>query len=708
MRLSELEASPQESPKEPPVKKESVRLSQLPTSGETPEFETAYKAGAKYFPETPLPQILAPTVAAGAGELVKGAGSALELVAPETGKKVREYGRGFVSGVQKGQPLGGIAGQIGSYAIPFTAAQKGVQALRGGQAATSSLGRAAEFGAAGGATGFATTHGSPEERTLAGALGGLGAGGFSIAFDVATKGLKYVSDTLRKAYGGDVKRLTEDLRSYATKRSGHEADLAKKLADEAEGKVAQAGVQAGEAESRAAVAEAAAGRQGRAVGTEYGRLPGVATKEEAGRMKPIPESNEATGTSLKGYAQQYIDLGKDSRRIVADKNFTSALNESRTKEASGQFVQNEKSFAAVTNYLDSQLKVVTDPTVRSQLELMKTALTKGAPINLSEGERRAFALRNNIELEKAPHSITLDPTFEGLEIMRRRIGDAAFGVPQDGYQAISQKMARETYDKLSTAMRDFSPSFSKYLSDYTAMSEPLRVAGSRVGKALVDKQLHGEGANYAVVAAEDIPARVFKNRENYGALLDALGGNKELAESAAKKYFVSQIEKLSGDPKKLENFIRDNRAMLNLTNARPVVEGYLSQAKTLTGREAAGTARAKSERATAEQLRGAKVDPKQAQLSQEFEKLQSDFITARTPGEVSNLYGSLADKLLRNKSINQKQYQEMNLEANKILNSIADSEEAKRNILGAAWRAFAGTGVPGAAVFTAIKSQGKR
>ena len=685
MRLSELEASPQESPKEPPVKKESVRLSQLPESGETPEFETAYKAGAKYFPKTPLPQILAPTVAAGAGELAKGAGSALELVSPEYGKKLRDYGGGFVAGVSKEHPIQSLIGQAGSYAVPFTAAQKGIQAFRGGQAATSSLGRAAEFGAAGGATGFATTHGSPEERTLAGALGGLGAGGFSIAFDVATKGLKYVSDTLRKAYGGDVKRLTEDLRSYATKRSGHEADLAKKLADEAEGK--------------ASIAEKFTGKQAEALETQYGKLPGVAAKEEAGRMKPIPESSDIIGTSLKDVVQKNVDRLKSERSVKAEQNFTSALNESRTKEASNQFIQNERSFGAVTSYLDGQLKVVTDPTLRGQLELMKTALTKGAPTNLSEGERRAFALRNNIELDKAPKSITLDPTFEGLEIMRRRIGDAAFGVPQEGYQAISQKMAREIYDKLSTSMRDFSPSFSKYLSDYKAMSEPLRVAGSRVGKALVDKQLHGEGANYAVVAAEDIPARVFKNRENYGALLDALGGNKELAESAAKRYFVSQMEKLAGDPKKLESFLREERTMLNLTNARPVVEGYLAQARTVTGRESRRTEISKSARATEEQKKN---------LAQEFEKLQSDLITARTPGEVAQLSDLLASKLLKNKSIDSNQYQALKLESNKILNTISDSEEAKRNILGAAWRAFAGTGVPGAAVFTAIKSQGKR
>ncbi|CAB4184485.1 hypothetical protein UFOVP1627_26 [uncultured Caudovirales phage] len=695
MRLSEIEASSQEAPKEPSVKKESVRLSQLPASEETSEFETARKAGEKYFPKTPLPQILAPTVAAGAGELVKGAGSALELVAPETGKKVREYGRGFVSGVQKGQPLGGFAGQIGSYAIPFTAAQKGVQALRGGQAATSSLGRAAEFGAAGGAAGFTTTHGSTEERTLAGALGGLGAGGFSIAFDVATKGLKYVSDTLRKAYGGDVKRLTEDLRNYATKRSGHEADLAKTLADQAERQVGQAGVKAGEAESRAAVAETAAGRQARAVGTEYGRLPGVATKEEAGRMKPIPASEESVGDRIRTAVDSVYSRLKEVRNTNAEKNKAAAFGEALAKEKSGLRVDETDSFKTAIKAIDDALinpetKLANVPVqeVRNQLTQVKTAL-QGRQVDPTTG----------IVVGKPV-------SFEGLELMRRNLNDRAYGLPAEGFDAIGQQQAGKLAKSIEGIMEEFSPSIRTFLSQYKKDSAPLQIFKTKTGK-IFEEQLPGV-KGYAKVPSENIPDRVFKNREGYQGLIEALGNNRQLAEAEAKRYFVSQMEKLAGDPKKLEGFIRDNRTMLNLTNARPVVEGYLAQARTLTGREAAGTARAGAERKTAEQLRKTTADPKQAQLAQEFEKLQSDFITARTPSEVARLYESLATKLLRDKSIDSNQYQAMSLEANKILNTISDSEEAKRNILGAAWRAFAGTGAPGAAVFTAIKSQGKR
>ena len=665
------------------------------SSSESPEFRTAREAGEKYFPKTPLPQILAPTVAAGAGELAKGAGSALELVSPEYGKKLRDYGGGFVAGVSKEQPIQSLIGQAGSYAVPFTAAQKGIQAFRGGKAATSSLGRAAEFGAAGGATGFATTHGSPEERTLAGALGGLGAGGFSIAFDVATKGLKYVSDTLRKAYGGDVKRLTEDLRSYATKRSGHEADLAKTLADQAERQVGQAGVKAGEAESRAAVAETAAGRQARAVGTEYGRLPGVATKEEAGKMKPIPASEESVGDRIRTAVDSVYSRLKEVRNTNAEKNKAAAFGEALAKEKSGLRVEETDSFKTAIKAIDDALinpetKLANVPVqeVRNQLTQVKTAL-QGRQVDPTTG----------IVVGKPV-------SFEGLELMRRNLNDRAYGLPAEGFDAIGQQQAGKLAKSIEGIMEEFSPSIRTFLSQYKKDSAPLQIFKTKTGK-IFEEQLPGV-KGYAKVPSENIPDRVFKNREGYQGLIEALGNNKQLAEAEAKRYFVSQMEKLAGDPKKLEGFIRDNRTMLNLTNARPVVEGYLAQARTLTGREAAGTARAGAERKTAEQLRKTTVDTQPAKLAQEFEKLQSDLITARTPGEVSRLHESLAEKLLRDKTITQQQYQEMIRQATNVLKSVADTEEAKRQILSASWRALAGTGAAGAATYLGVKSLGER
>ena len=93
---------------------------------------------------------LGPMVVGGVGELLKGGGAAIELVAPETGKKVREYGRGIVGAVNERYPISGTIGEIGSYALPYGLATKGIQALRGAPA-VSTLGRAAEAGGAGGA-----------------------------------------------------------------------------------------------------------------------------------------------------------------------------------------------------------------------------------------------------------------------------------------------------------------------------------------------------------------------------------------------------------------------------------------------------------------------------------------------------------------------------------------------------------------------------
>jgi len=308
-----------------------------------------------------------------------------------------------------------------------------------------------------------------------------------------------------------------------------------------------------------------------------------------------------------------------------------------------------------------------------------------------------LALRQNTTLDQIPTKINLPPTFEGLEIMRRRIGDAAFGAPQEGYQAIGQDLAREIYGKLSDSMKQYSPEFSKYLSDYAKFSEPLRVTGSRVGKALVDEQLHGKGANYAVVAAEDIPKRVFKNRESFGALVDALGGNKQLAEAEAKKYFAAEMEKLASDPKKLEAFIRDNRTMLNLTNARDMAESYIARASAFAKRGEAAKTRVGAERDFA---------PKKAGLAKDFAKLESDLVSAQTPQEIAGLHETLAKKLLNEGTINQQQYRTMLQEATRVLQTVKDTNQAKQQLLGLTWRSVGG-GLVGAGAYMGIKKFGE-
>lgn len=720
MRLSEIE----ETKTEPSGK--TMRLSEIKETA-APEGESElYRKTYRALSEAKLPEgktaVVGPMMAAGAGELARGAGALTQLVAPETGKKISDVGRAVVDVTKERYPIAGTVGQFGSYIFPYRAAEKAVTKVLP-RALTPEgklvLGREAQIaGAAGAATGFALSEDDMRGRTINAALGGMLGMGATYGGALVSKGYDWTKKTLTDAFGGDARRLSESLRAYSSMLTGSEARAAKKMADEIEREAATkvAGAERGAAKAgeAAATAERAAGRAERQVESAYGELPGVRTEKEAGRFKPIPVSEQSVGQRLKDVVKNFVDSIKSRRGELAEKNFSDALSAARKQEADGKFVQGTSEFRKVTDYIDGRLKVITDPAIRRELETIKTAITKGVPVELSEGERRVLALRSNVTLDQIPTKINLPPTFEGLEIMRRRIGDAAFGAPQEGYQAIGQDLAREIYGKLSDSMKKYSPEFSTYLENYSRLSEPLRVTGSRVGKALVDEQLHGKGANYAVVAAEDIPKRVFKNRESYGALVDALGGNKQLAEAEAKKFFVGQMEKLGGDPKKLEGFIRDNREMLRLTNSIDMAESYLARASAFARRAGAAEARSAEELARAKDIEAlskqeSAASRKEAErlkdVSTEFSKMESQMKAARTPDEIARLHDAAASRLFKEGKITQAQYDDMLAQGREVLQKVADKQQAIRSLLNLTWRSVGG-GLIGAAAYGGVRYYG--
>ena len=616
-------------------------------------------------PEDGKTRIVGPALAAGAGELIKGGGAAIGLAFPETGKKISDVGRGIVEETTSRYPVVGRIGEFGSYVYPYGIAQKGIQALRGGKEAATTLGKAAEAAGAAGVTGYVTTPGEQKDRALAAALGTTLGGTFSLAGSVASRGYNYTKDLLNKAFGGDAKRLADALRDYSTRRTGAEAEAAKKLA--------------AEAEQRAGIAETAAGRQERKAEAAYRELPGTKTVEEAGRFRPIPESEQSIGDRLRQQADRVLNELKAIRSRNADKIKGEAFSEALAKEKAGQKVSDTAAFkdamASIQKALvnpETKLANVSIDAVRSQLQQVKRALDP----------------REEIEgvIVGRPAS------FEALETLRRFLRDRSYGLPAEGFDAIGQQQAGRLAEAVERIQVEFSPKIKTFREQYRKDSEPLQVFKTNIGK-LFEEQLPGV-KGFSKVASEDIPSRVFKNRESFEGLVKAVGGNREFAENEARKYFAGQMERLSGDVKKLEQFIRDNRTMLDLTNARDMAESYFARAAAYGRRGEAGRKIAEESRVEA---------AAQAKRQESFATLQSEIMTARTPEEISRYYRKFANELLSDKTINQNQYRVMLEEANKLLQTTKDMEQAKAQILRGSMKAL-GAGAIGAAGYYGIKS----
>lgn len=131
--------------------------------------ETAYD---RFINNIQLPQmggnrVVGPMLAAGAGELIKGTGALTEMAFPETGRNISRLGEKITSEVKEQYPVAGTTGQIGSYVLPYSAAQKAIGAVKAIPQIASkiaNIGKIPSFGLAvgeqtaiGGGTGYALT-----------------------------------------------------------------------------------------------------------------------------------------------------------------------------------------------------------------------------------------------------------------------------------------------------------------------------------------------------------------------------------------------------------------------------------------------------------------------------------------------------------------------------------------------------------------------
>jgi len=627
---------------------------------------------SRYAEKTGIPQEAVgqyspmPFLMAGTGETIRGVGAATQLVAPELGKKISKVGEKTVESVKDKYPVSGTLGQIGSYAIPYFGAESAIARIL---PRTGALGREALIaGGAGGTTGFLTTEGDLVDRAFGGALGtSLGiAGTYGTA--LATKGYQYAKDVLQKAFGGDAKRMSEALRDYASKRSGAEAAAAEKMAKEAE--------------QKAGIAETAEQKAARQQELAYRQLPGTTTEKEAGRFKAIPTSEQSIGDRIRGYVDDVYKKLKTTRAENAERLKGAPFYMAAEKEMLGNRVASTPSYKQLEKIVTNQIK---DPQ-----GLVSAPGATGSKLRELENILRGTAVDDATGVV-----VKNDLSFQGMERLRRQLSDRAYGFPETGFDALNQQEAGRYAELVAKAMEEFSPGLKRFLEQYKKDSQPLQVFRTKTGK-LFEEQLPGV-KGYAKVPSENIPSKVFENRESYQGLIEALGGNKQIAESEARKYFAGQMEKLAGDPKKLEAFIRDNRTMLNLTNARDMAESYIARASAFAKRGELAKTRAGAER---------DVVTKQAGLAKDFAKLESDLVSAQTPQEIAGLHENLAKKLLGEGTINQQQYRTMLQEATRVLQTVKDKEAAKQQLIALTRRGVVGAGLASAA-YVGIKKAGE-
>jgi hypothetical protein len=584
---------------------------------------------------------LAPTLISGAAELGKGLGAATELVAPETGKKIYGGAERLQKYVKEAAPVAGTIGQFGSYAIPYGGVQKGIQGVK---ALTGMAPAVTRFGKVAGRVGEATTTGGvvgglttpTEENRGMGALGGaVLAGGLQGIGEIG----KEAYSLLNRAFGGDVKRLANALRDLSAGKASEEAKIADDVIKQSQ--------------SRSDIAEKAAGKQERVAEQRLRQEPGVRVQEEAGAYKPIGESKQTLGERIRGYSNQLFEQLKTRRQSNAERLKQDAFGEAFQKETAGQKITDTKAFRNLEQEIDATLR---NPVT-----------------GLSNESSQLQQLKQKLQPTREVGGVVVGQpiSFESLDNIRRLLRDRSAGLPAEGFDAIGQIEAGNMARQIDKVMKEFAPKVETYLTQYAKDSEPLRVFMSKVGKALVDEQLVGKGTNYAKVPAESIANKVFSNKENFNALTDALGGNKQLAVAEAKKYFASEMEGIK-TADQASKFISKNRDMLKEVGMYDQVNRFARDLSQAGKRTEAARGIAKEETGKV-----AKMEP----VRESFRKHESDLLTARDPSDVARKNMSFAKELLAQGRIDQSQYRQLINQSNEILTKVADTDAAKRQSL---------------------------
>jgi len=512
----------------------------------------------------------------------------------------------------------------------------------------------------------------PSERYTGMVLAPFGEAALAKGAQMAVRG----AGSLAKTLGVDKFSIVPESFKLGAKAREQTADIQRRLTEQAGSEAGAASQKATLAEQRAGAAETTAQRQARETELAARNLPGMRVAQEAGRFKPIAQTTQEIGDEIRGATTRVLDNLKARREANAQTLKQDAFGTAFQKEAAGETIQSTKAYDDALQEIDAMIR---NPV---------TGLT-GTPVDEIAGQlRKVRGFLDRTIVNEAGEVVSRAPaSFEGLETARRFLNDRAFGLPAEGYDAIGQQMAGQLANRIEAIMKEFSPGIEKFLNQYRKDSEPLRVFQSKVGKTLTGEQLPTPGTNFFNYAAKDLPGAVFKSRENYDALVGALGNNRQLAESQAKRYFAAQLES-KGSAKEVENFIRQNRAMLKETNALADAERYAVNLRTAEKRGTAATQIAKTEVRTAEE---------QKRLADTFRTFESNLTVAKDPDQIISLGKSLSESFLNNKIIDQQAYRAFRSEIDAIAKTVKDAEQAKGALLRAAYKwggyGAAGTGL---------------
>ena len=323
-------------------------------------------------------------------------------------------------------------------------------------------------------------------------------------------------------------------------------------------------------------------RAGTAAGLEERRraiqLGGLGEETTQAGVQAVERAKD-TITSVGDITKRLSDVGNTLRDIISRRFSQDALDRSdeyikqkairdaavATKESQGIYVDSTPEYKELIKDLTNKLLIgrqpltkktadVTEPGVESAYRKIydaiknKRVMIEGSPDKVASYVEQLRA--SGIPVRQGTNPKTGEPvfyreyktSFDAMDDVRRKLGDAAFGKEAEGYEALGQKIAEKYYAKISNLQSKFAGESHDVLqSNYEIASRLLdKYRAKRGAKATA---LDKYDAEKYKTDAKSLPSDFFNSQQSVADLIQ-LVGDRNIVVKEASDYLAGQLRGL--------------------------------------------------------------------------------------------------------------------------------------------------------------------
>lgn len=308
-----------------------------------------------------------------------------------------------------------------------------------------------------------------------------------------------------------------------------------------------------DARSRAGAALFAAKQRAESRALEIRQIENRARQATQRVEARVPEARQAIGqpAEVSDIGQSLRDKIQDVQRdrLAARATQISADNQAvraevDAKQAAGQLVEGLPEYKALLD----EIKAKAGIGMKEPLKAERDPGTVAALTNLYNSLRTRMVEQNGT-------AVQLPTSFDAIDTIRRKLGEAFRNPQAEGYGAIGQQMAKDYYKRLSEILGNYSPAKRKLIANYEELSRELDIFKGAAGRkaTAVDRY---DPTRFQTDPAS-LPSEYFATRQSVRDLIDLTGGDRNLVEQQARAYVARQLQTAT-DANQVRNFVDRN------------------------------------------------------------------------------------------------------------------------------------------------------